>query len=158
MGVHCVVLKINLVFQSWVDLIFIAQIEMMNMYHYFSHSSKQHSKLQIWLKSSKSRGIKLWRMWKLDGCPCWNHSNFFFDKYHPLLMVMQVYSNLIQVAKVEFISPFVNIWVVEGLIDELDVQFLEQLIFDTMGLFIQIDEISLKIGYHQEILLHNMSM
>jgi hypothetical protein len=73
-------------------------------------------------------------------------------------MVMQVYSNLIQVAKVEFISPFVNIWVVEGLIDELDVQFLEQLIFDTMGLFIQIDEISLKIGYHQEILLHNMSM
>ncbi len=31
------------------------------------------------------------------------------DKYHALLMVMQVYFNLIQVAKVELISPFVKI-------------------------------------------------
>jgi hypothetical protein len=31
------------------------------------------------------------------------------DKYHPLLMVMQVYFNLIQVAKVELINPFVKI-------------------------------------------------
>jgi hypothetical protein len=31
------------------------------------------------------------------------------DKYHPFLMVMQVYSNLVQVAKVELISPFVKI-------------------------------------------------
>jgi hypothetical protein len=55
MGVHCVVHKINLVVQSLVDLTFIAQIEMfiMNMYGYLNHSSKN------WLKSSKSRGIKL---------------------------------------------------------------------------------------------------
>jgi hypothetical protein len=31
------------------------------------------------------------------------------NKYHPLLMVMQVYSNLVEVAKVELINPFVKI-------------------------------------------------
>jgi len=31
------------------------------------------------------------------------------DKHHPLLMVMQVYSNLVQVAKMELIDMFVKI-------------------------------------------------
>lgn len=30
------------------------------------------------------------------------------NKYHPLLMVMQVYFNLVQVAKMELIHPFVK--------------------------------------------------
>jgi hypothetical protein len=61
MGVHCVAHYINLVVQFLKYLTFITKIEgfMLNMYGYFSHSSKRHLEFQRLAQTLETKGNKI---------------------------------------------------------------------------------------------------